>query len=79
MTVSLPKIFGLGAVLSLLAGPALAQEYGSDGGYGYAPPCHSWYGHEQREAAWHEHEWHEHEWHEHEEHQYWDHDHGYDE
>jgi hypothetical protein len=53
------KSFGLGAVLALLAGPALAQPY-YNSAPAYAAPYHgdSWY-REHREAMWRAHERHE--------------------
>lgn len=60
----LRKSFGLGAVLALLAGPALAQPYYGSAP-GYAAPYHEdggWY-REHREAMWRAHERHEAWWH----------------
>jgi hypothetical protein len=67
MTSLLRKSFGLGAVLALLAGPALAQPYYNGGQYrapGYGAPYYDggwqrerqeamWRAHERREAWWH--------------------------
>jgi hypothetical protein len=63
MTSLLRKSFGLGAVLALLAGPALAQPYYDGGHYGppaYSTPYHNdgWW-HERQEAMWRAHERHE--------------------
>ena len=69
MNSLLRKSFGLGAILSLLAGPALAQPYyggGYNGAPGYASPYHEddgWW-HERREAMWRAHEQREAYWHE---------------
>jgi len=57
------NILGLGTVLALLAGPAMAQPYyGHDDDaprYDSPPPGYWW--HEHREAEWRAHEWREHE------------------
>ena len=63
----LHKSFGLGAVLTLLAGPALAQPYYEGGHYGapgYSVPYRNdgWQ-HERHEAMWRAHERHEAWWH----------------
>lgn len=56
----LRKSMGLGAVLTLLAGPALAQPYYDGGHYGppaYTAPHHDGcWAHERREAMWRAHE-----------------------
>lgn len=55
---SLRKILGLGAVMAVLAGPALAQPYyGYDHGYDHHDD--GWYRHEQHEAWWRARERHE--------------------
>lgn len=60
----LRKSFGLGAVLALLAGPALAQPYyGGSPAYG-APHYESgWWRHERHEAMWRAYEQHDARWH----------------
>jgi len=57
------KSFGLGTILALLAGPALAQPYYGTRP-GYDTPYHEdgWH-REQREAMWRAHERHEAWWH----------------
>ena len=57
----LRKSIGVGAVLTLLAGPALAQPY-YGGQPGYAPH-HEYSWHQRREAMWRAHERHEAWWH----------------
>ena len=57
---------GVGTVLTLLAGPALAQPYHD--GYGHMPahaaPYHEdgWWQHERHQAMWRDHERHDGDW-----------------
>lgn len=72
MNSLLRKSFGLGAVLALLAGPALAQPY-YDSAPGYAAPYHEdggWH-REHREAMWRAHERYEAWWHATHDHRYY--------
>jgi hypothetical protein len=65
------RILGLGTVLALLAGPAMAQPYYDGGAPHYVSPYPgAYWWHEHREAEWRAHEWREHQrreawWYEH--------------
>ena len=55
----LRKSIGFGAVLTLLAGPALAQPYYGGPSGNYAPHHQTYWEHEHRVAMWRAHERHE--------------------